>query len=156
VPSGSRSGSRFDPLLGIALFKLVKCVLLVTAGVSALLLVKDGDPASTLRHFVRELRVDPDNRLIHRAISAVSSLDTRRLEELGVGTFVYAAVFACEGVGLWLRKRWAEYLTTIVTASLVPLELYELTRKPSVLKAAGIALNLLIVAFLVVRLRRRR
>jgi uncharacterized membrane protein (DUF2068 family) len=54
-----------------------------------------------------------------------------------------------------LRKRWAEYLTTGVTASLVPLELYELLEQPSALKAAGIALNVLIVVYLAARLGRR-
>jgi hypothetical protein len=34
-----------------------------------------------------------------------------------------------EGVGLWLRKRWAEWLTVIATSLLVPLELYELVRR---------------------------
>lgn len=78
----------FDPLLGIALFKLQKTCLLVAAGVSPLSLVHDPDPPSTLQKVARELRVDPDNRWIHRVIAAASKLDTRRLEELGVGTFV--------------------------------------------------------------------
>ncbi len=147
--------SQFDVLLGIALFKLLKSSLLIAAGVSALWLARDADPLSTLRYVTRELRFDPDNRLIHRAIAAVSSHDTRRLEEIGVGTFVYAAVFAIEGAGLWLRQRWAEYLTTGVTGSLIPLELYELGQHPSAVKVAGIALNVLIVGILVGRLRRR-
>ena len=145
----------FDPLFGIALFKLLKTCILVAAGVSALSLLHDPDPPSTLSRVARELRIDPDNRLVHRAIAALAALDTRRLEELGVGTFVYAAVFAVEGTGLLLRKRWAEYLTTGVTASLVPLELYELWRQPSALKVAGILLNVLIVGFLAARLRHR-
>ncbi len=146
----------FDPLFGIALFKLLKTCILVMAGVSALSLLHDADPPSTLSHLARELRVDPDNRLVPRAITAVSSLSARRLEELGVGTFVYAVVFATEGCGLLLRKRWAEYLTTGVTASLVPLEVYELLQRPSALKVTGILLNVLIVAFLAKRLRSRR
>lgn len=43
----------------------------------------------------------------------------------------------------------------IATALLLPLELYELVHKPTALKAAGIALNILIVAYLAYRLRRR-
>ena len=36
-----------------------------------------------------------------------------------------------EGVGLWLDQLSAEYLTVIATSLLIPLELYELARKPS-------------------------
>ena len=43
----------------------------------------------------------------------------------------------------------------IATSLLIPLELYELVRKPSMLKAAGTAVNIAIVAYLAVRLRRR-
>jgi len=39
-----------------------------------------------------------------------------------------------EGVGLALRKRWAEYLTIIATSSLIPLEVYELIQHFSVMK----------------------
>lgn len=142
-------------LRAIALFKLLKAGLLVAAGLSAVSLLRASDPSHRLLELVHDLRLAPDNRFVHRAIAAVSALDTRRLEELSVGTFVYAAVFAVEGVGLWLRRHWAEYLTTGVTASLVPLELYELWRGPSAAKLAGIALNVAIVWFLAARLTGR-
>jgi uncharacterized membrane protein (DUF2068 family) len=75
---------------------------------------------------------------------------------LSIGTFVYAAIFLVEGAGLLLRKRWAEFLTVFVTASFIPLEIYEIVRKPSPLKGVGILVNVLIVAYLVVRLWRER
>ncbi len=61
----------------------------------------------------------------------------------------YAAVFAVEGVGLWMQKRWAEWLTTIITASLIPLELWELIHKPSIGAALVLVANILIVGYLV-------
>ena len=69
----------------------------------------------------------------------------------------YGLLESVEGVGLWLDKLWAEYLTVIATSSLLApeLELYELARKPTLLKAAGIAVNLAIVAYLARTLRRR-
>ncbi len=135
-------------LLAIALFKLVKAGLLIALGVGALSLVHDRDTAGTLRHVVAELRIDPKNRFIHGAIARLSGLDARRLAELGVGTFVYAAVFLTEGTGLLFRKRWAEYLTILVTTSFIPFEVYEMVHAPSVLKAVGIAVNTLIVGYL--------
>jgi uncharacterized membrane protein (DUF2068 family) len=67
----------------------------------------------------------------------------------------YGVLELVEGVGLWLDRLWAEYLTVIATSLLVPLEVYELVRKPSPLKAAGIAVNVLIVVYLARRLHRR-
>lgn len=139
-------------ILAIALFKLVKSAALITLGVGALMLVHDGNAYSTLRHVVSELRLDPDNHAIHAAISKISGLDARRLEELSIGTFVYAVVFLVEGTGLLLRKRWAEYLTIVVTGSFIPFEIYEMVRHPSLLKAVGIVVNVLIVLYLMQRL----
>jgi uncharacterized membrane protein (DUF2068 family) len=60
-----------------------------------------------------------------------------------------------EGGGLFLRKRWAEWLTVVATTLLIPLELYELVRRPSALKGAGLIVNILIVLYLVRVVRRK-
>jgi uncharacterized membrane protein (DUF2068 family) len=143
-------------LLAIAVFKLLKSSALLAAGVGGVLLARDGHVYTSLLKVVNQLRLDPDNHYIHAAIGKVSGLDKRRLEELSLGTFVYAAVFLVEGAGLVLRKRWAEYLTTIVTASFVPFETYELWKRASALKAVGLVVNLLIVVYLALRLRAER
>ena len=98
------------------------------------------------------LRFDPNDRLIHGVIASISGLDARRLHELSLGTFMYAAVFLVEGTGLLLRKHWAEYLTTLMTASFIPFEIYELWHRPSTMKGGAIALNTLIVVYLAQRL----
>jgi len=71
------------------------------------------------------------------------------LDELGVVALAYAALEATEMVGLWLAKRWAEYLTFVATAILLPLEVYELTEKLSIFKIVIFVINLAIVIYLV-------
>ena len=68
---------------------------------------------------------------------------------------LYGLLELVEGTGLWLDKLWAEYLTVVATSLLVPLEVYELVRKPTLLKAAGVSVNVAIVAYLAWRLRER-
>ena len=139
-------------LFAIALFKLVKATLLIAVGAGALSLVHDADAAASLRHTALALRFDPNNQVIHGVIAKISGLDARRLHELSLGTFVYAAVFLVEGTGLLLRKHWAEYLTTLMTASFIPFEIYEFVHQPSIMKGIAIVLNTLIVVYLGQRL----
>jgi len=70
------------------------------------------------------------------------------LREAAVGACGYAALEAVEMVGLWMAKRWAEYLTFVATTVLLPLEVYELTSGVSALKLITFLINLAIVAYL--------
>ena len=74
-------------------------------------------------------------------------------KELSIGTFFYAGLFAIEGIGLLMRKRWAEYFTIITTSGLIPLEIYEMTRHFTATKVVVLVVNLLIVLYLVSRVR---
>jgi uncharacterized membrane protein (DUF2068 family) len=70
------------------------------------------------------------------------------LRILGFVLLAYAALEATEMVGLWLAKRWAEYLTFIATSILLPYEVYELTLSVSVFKLVTLAINLAVVIYL--------
>jgi len=152
--SRSKSPSSSAVLALIGLFKLFKALLLITVGIGAIRFLHK-DLASTVMHWVEVLRVDPDNRLVHRLLLRVLRLSPKQLRELSVGTFLYAGLFATEGVGLLLRKRWAEYFTIATTGGLVPLEIYELARHFTVTKLVVALVNVLIVWYLVARVRSR-
>ena len=137
----------------IAAFKLLKGVALLALGVGALNLLHK-DVAAIVVHWINIFQVDPHSHYMQLLLAKLSILDDRRLKELSVGTFIYAAIFLTEGVGLGLGKRWAEYLTIISTASLLPLEVYELARHASVGKVLALVINLAVVAYLVFELRR--
>jgi uncharacterized membrane protein (DUF2068 family) len=61
-----------------------------------------------------------------------------------------------EGVGLALRKTWAEYLTIISTASLLPLEVYEIAKRADAARIVVLLANIAIVVYLVMEVRRTR
>src|SRR5579875_840199 len=52
----------------------------------------------------------------------------------GLGFAAYALLNLVEAIGLWRARRWAEYLTLAEVVALVPYEIYELTKRVSVLK----------------------
>jgi uncharacterized membrane protein (DUF2068 family) len=76
-----------------------------------------------------------------------------RAHALRLVTLAYAGVFAVEGVGLWMQKRWAEWLTTIITASLMPLEAWEIILRPTIGKVLILLANAAVVAYLVWHVR---
>jgi uncharacterized membrane protein (DUF2068 family) len=153
---GSRRSSKSSStvLVLIGAFKLFKALLLIVVGIGAIRLLHK-DLASTVLHWTDILRVDPDNRLVHRFLTRIFRVTPKQLKELSLGTFLYAGLFATEGVGLLLRRRWAEYFTIITTSGLIPLEVYELVRHFTIGKLAILLLNLIIIGYLVARVRSR-
>src|SRR3954467_8819564 len=86
-------------LLLIAIFKLLKAALLIALGIGALKFLHR-DIAAAVTHWTEVLRVDPDNRIVHRMLAKLVGVTPRQLKELSVGTFLYAGLFSIEGVGL--------------------------------------------------------
>lgn len=139
----------------IAAFKLLKAVALLAVAIGALNLLHK-DVAALIEHWIGVFQVDPHNHFIHKLLEKLSIVDDRRLKELSVGTFIYSGIFFTEGIGLALRKRWAEYFTIITTSSLLPIEIYELIRHASIGKVFALLINLAVVAYLVRELRRTK
>lgn len=139
-------------LVLIGMFKLLKALLLVVAGIGAIRLLHK-DVADTVMHWIEVLRVDPDNRFLHGVLARIFRVTPKQLRELSVGTFIYAGLFATEGIGLLLGKRWAEYFTVVTTSGFIPLEIFELARHFTVTKVVVTLINVLIVWYLAARLR---
>jgi len=150
-----RGGAKGDVwIFLIGLFKLFKGISLLIIGFGLLRLLHR-DVATVVEHWIEVLRVDPENRFIHRALLRIFNVTPKQLRELSAGTFIYAGIFLTEGTGLVLRKHWAEYMTLISTGLFVPLEVYEIYRHFTMLKLAVTVVNVLIVWYLAVRIKRR-
>ncbi len=149
-PPRSRAG-RFLPL--IAAERATRGLLLVAAGVY-LLTHTGSDFGSITNHLARQIELDPRRHFVRHVAHRLSALGPGQVTLFGLGALGYGTLELVEGVGLWLRQRWAEWLTVVATSLLVPLELYELIRQPSVLKAGGLAVNVVIVVYLVRVVRR--
>src|SRR4051812_28239892 len=103
----------------IAAGKLVKVLTLVSAGIAALATVGH-DPPHVVRHVANGIGIAPGNHLLQELTAKVAGLSTRGLVEIALGCFAYAALFGTEGIGLWLEKKWGEYLTIFITVSFIP------------------------------------
>lgn len=89
----------------------------------------------------------PEHGLLHE-IDRLLNLRSGTLELVGLGLAAYAVLQATEAAGLWMTKRWAEYLTFIATGLFVPIEVWELTVSQTPLKVAALLINLAILGYL--------
>ena len=60
----------------------------------------------------------------------------------------YALLRFAEAYALWSGRRWGEWLAALSGAIYVPLEVYELMRRASAIKAAALVLNAAVVAYM--------
>ena len=86
---------------------------------------------------------------LNSAANKVAVLKRDHIRNLALLALAFGAVEGAEAVGLWLEQRWAEYLTVLVTASLLPLEVHELIKSVTVLKVVGFVINVAIVVYLI-------
>ncbi len=68
---------------------------------------------------------------------------------IAVAVTVYGLSQVIEAVGLWAMKRWGEYFAVVATSAFLPLEIYELTERVTVLRVGLLAINLAAVVWLI-------
>jgi len=147
-------------LILIAAFKLAQALLFFAVGVGALRLLHTdvGDLAAQL---VRPLlRHNPESRVVNFILDTAAIVDDRLLRRIGAVVFLYAGLDLIEGIGLYLEKAWAEYLTLAITASFLPFEIFEVVRKLTWIRSGLLIINALVLIYLlkvvIVRGRERR
>jgi uncharacterized membrane protein (DUF2068 family) len=147
------SGAGYYGFKVIGTLKLLSGLLAVAAGVGATRFLAH-DPGPRLERISGHLGLDPQNHVIHAVISSLTGIDRTHLRAIAAGTFFYALLHIVEGIGLLLERPWAGYLVVIATGSLVPFEIYEIGARPTLLKIALFLLNLVIVIYLVITLKK--
>jgi uncharacterized membrane protein (DUF2068 family) len=140
-------------LVAIGILKLVKSALLFVLGIG-LIHWRGQDLGQVASHWTNSLWVS--RPYFDRMISKLSSLDERTLEEVAAGSFIYSVLLLIEGIGLCRRKRWAEFLTVGITASLLPFEFYELFHRLTTVGVGITFLNVAISWYLIVQLMHDR
>jgi uncharacterized membrane protein (DUF2068 family) len=145
---------RRDRLLPwIAAERAFRAVVLVAVGI-ALVTHPHADWAGEITRFAQRLGLNPNDNWIHKLIDDVRRIPASEDVVFGAIAIAFGALEGTEAYGLWRRRRWAEWLTVIATSLLLVPELWALSKSITPLKAGGLVVNLLVVAYLVSRLRR--
>jgi len=139
----------------IGIFKLLTSVLLAAIAFGTFRLMGE-DTGIALEHFILHLHLDPERHWINRALVSLAGVDPSHLKAISAATLVYSILYATEGIGLLLKKHWAEYMVIIITGSLLPFEFYEIGAKVSVIRVSVLVINVMILVYLVMQLKRDR
>jgi uncharacterized membrane protein (DUF2068 family) len=141
----------------IAIFKILKGVLLLSVGISLLFLNSKTRWLDAIGDWVGDevalVHSKPVLYLLNQLQIAVSG---GQLRLTGLVSLFYAAILFTEGIGVYLQQRWAEFLMVFATAALIPFEIRHLWHHPSVIAALILAANCFIVWFLYRVLRREK
>jgi uncharacterized membrane protein (DUF2068 family) len=133
----------------IALFKISKGVLLVLLGVSLLFLNARASWMDVLSNWTADEILLKHSKavafLLHKLQAVLAG---GMLRATGLLALFYAALFFIEGIGVYMQRRWAEFLMIFEAAALIPLEVRHLWHRPSVVGALILLANCFIVWFL--------
>jgi uncharacterized membrane protein (DUF2068 family) len=149
VPYGAMAGRGGAVLGWIVAFKALKSSVLLIVGVT-LLVDRQADPAEFLMRMALRFHMPMSSQLLQRAL-ALAALTVAHQTALGLTACAYGCLLGAEGIGLFLRAAWARWLTIVATSALIPLEVFEVLRRPHTTRVLLLVANVAIVAYLVRR-----
>ena len=141
----------------IAIFKMLKGLLLLSLGISLIFLNSRTRWMDSIAGWATDELLVVHSKTLHYLLNQLQkALTGGHLRATGVLSLFYSAVLFTESIGVYLQKRWAELLMVVATAALIPLEIHHLFVKASLAALVILVVNCFIVWFLYRVLRRDR
>ncbi len=145
----SRAQNRARYLKLIALFKIAKGILLLAIGFSLLVLNSRTRWLDGLSDWTDQEVLLVHGRILLYLLNKLQAfLSDGQFRVPGLLALFYSAILFTEGIGVYMQKRWAEYLMVFATATLIPFEVRHIFHRPSVAGFTVLAVNCFIVWFL--------
>lgn len=133
-----------------ALFLLIAGIFVIELRHSQLTLQEKFDTEMPLlRPLADQIGWNIDDSKMVQWIEKAFTLSSTTIVLAGCAVLLYAASQFVEAFGLWFAKRWGEYFAVIVTSAFIPLEIYELTERVTVLRIGLLLVNLAAVIWLI-------
>jgi uncharacterized membrane protein (DUF2068 family) len=151
-----RMGGEHDAFIKVIIVeRILKAIVLIALAIGLIVAGQTGTLTTVAQNAQDELNLEAGNSLIFqillKVVIYVGTFSHTTL--LAVGAIVYALLEGTEGVGLAMRRRWAEYLTVIATGILIPYEAYEVIHSVTLFKIGALLLNVAVVGYLAYRKR---
>jgi uncharacterized membrane protein (DUF2068 family) len=151
-----RVGGEHDAFIKVIIVeRLVKSTVLIALAIGLLVAGGKGWLASWADYAQDQLNLDVGRgfitQLLLRVLAYVGTFS--HIDLVAIAAIAYALLEGTEGVGLAMRRRWAEYLTVIATGVLIPYETYEVVHHATLFKVGALLLNVAVVGYLAYRKR---
>ncbi len=151
-----RMGGEHDAFIKVIIVeRIVKATVLIALAIGLLVAGERGWLATWSEYAEDQLNLAAGHGLIIQLLLKLLLLvgNISHTTVLAIGAIAYAMLEGTEGVGLAMRRRWAEYLTVIATGVLIPYEAYEVVNKVTLFRVGALLLNAAVVGYLAYRKR---
>lgn len=145
----------------LAIERWIRGLVIVAAGVAVLLFrssqgtVREriNSDLSAAKPLLDQLGFSESGSGLVREIEKALNARGTTLILVASGLLLYGGLQVVEGVGLWMLKRWGEYFAVVATSLFLPLEIYELVEKLTVLRVIVFVINIAAVFYLLLSKR---
>jgi uncharacterized membrane protein (DUF2068 family) len=134
-------------LRAVAVCEGTKGVLVLAVGLGLLGFIHR-DLQQLAEDVVRHLHLNPSARYPRVFLMVASRFDGVQLWAVAVGALFYSGLRFLEAVGLWKDRNWAKWLGAISGGIYIPVEIYEAARKATATRLVLLAVNVVVVAYL--------
>lgn len=152
----SSMGGEHDAFIKVIIVeRIVKSTVLVVLAVGLLVVGHNGWLDSWADYAANQLNLNVGHGIVMSLLLRllVYAGAINHITLIAISALVYAGLEATEGIGLAMRRRWAEYLTVIATGILIPFEIYEVLHHATLFKVGALLLNVAVVGYLTYRKR---
>jgi uncharacterized membrane protein (DUF2068 family) len=138
----------------VAVLEAAKAAVVLLAGFGLLALIHR-DVESLAARLIAHLHLNAASRFPRIFIDLAGGLTDARLWLLASLALVYAIVRGIEAYGLWRERAWAEWFALVTGGIYFPVEIYELLHGMSWIKIGAVFVNLAVVVYMGLALKRR-
>lgn len=135
-------------LRAVASVEFLKGLLVLLAGFGVLSLMHR-DAWDVAESFLEWLHISPETHYAQVFLNLADQVTDGKVWAVAIGALAYSALRFVEAYGLWGARPWAEWLAMISGAIYLPFEVFELARKPDLVRLAILLVNLAVVLYMV-------
>jgi uncharacterized membrane protein (DUF2068 family) len=132
-------------LVAIVIYKCFTVGLLLVVAIALFLTSNKHDE---LLAFADDYMTIGKREIVKTGLKQLLSVSTTKMQFGAIVAAIYAVVNAIEAFGLWHQKAWATILVVGIVGATIPLEVYEIVHKVSLIRLTIFVINLAMFIYL--------